>query len=135
MATALPPDGRLDACELDPVRAAVAQSNFDRSPHGAKITLHVGPALDTIGRLEGAFDLVFLDADKDGYVDYYEAVLPRLTAHGLIAVDNTLLSGSVLEGEGSIARFNEHVAADPRSVQVLLTVRDGITLIRRAEGS
>jgi caffeoyl-CoA O-methyltransferase len=135
MATALPPDGRLDACELDPVRAAVAQSNFDRSPHGAKITLHVGPALDTIGRLEGDFDLVFLDADKDGYVDYYEAVLPRLTAHGLIAVDNTLLSGSVLEGEGSIARFNEHVAADPRSVQVLLTVRDGITLIRRAEGS
>jgi predicted O-methyltransferase YrrM len=59
-------------------------------------------------------------------------MLPRLSRHGLIAVDNTLLSGSVLEGEGSIARFNEHIAADPRSVQVLLTVRDGITLIRRA---
>ena len=132
MAAALPDDGRLDACELDPVRAAVAQSNFDRSPHGGKITLHVGPALDTIGRLEGDFDLVFIDADKDGYVGYYEAVLPRLSRRGLIAVDNTLLSGSVLEGEGSIARFNEHVAADPRSVQVLLTVRDGITLIRRA---
>jgi caffeoyl-CoA O-methyltransferase len=132
MAAALPDDGRLDACELDPVRAAVAQSNFDRSPHGAKITLHVGPALDTIGRLAGDFDLVFIDADKDGYIGYYEAVLPRLSRRGLIAVDNTLLSGSVLEGEGSIARFNEHVAADPRSVQVLLTVRDGITLIRRA---
>ena len=132
MAAALPDDGRLDACELDPVRAAVAQSNFDRSPHGAKITLHVGPALDTIGRLEGDFDLVFIDADKDGYIGYYEAMLPRLSRHGLIAVDNTLLSGSVLEGEGSIARFNEHIAADPRSVQVLLTVRDGITLIRRA---
>jgi caffeoyl-CoA O-methyltransferase len=132
MAAALPDDGRLHACELDPVRAAAAQSNFDRSPHGAKITLHVGPALDTIRRLEGDFDLVFIDADKDGYVGYYEAMLPRLSRHGLIAVDNTLLSGSVLEGEGSIARFNEHVAADPRSVQVLLTVRDGITLIRRA---
>jgi caffeoyl-CoA O-methyltransferase len=131
MAAALPDDGLLDACELDPVRAAVAQSNFDRSPHGAKITLHVGPALDTIRRLEGDFDLVFIDADKDGYIGYYEAMLPRLSRHGLIAVDNTLLSGSVLEGEGSIARFNEHIAADPRSVQVLLTVRDGITLIRR----
>ncbi len=132
MASALPADGRLDACELDPARAAVAQQNFDRSPHGSKITLHVGPALETIGRLEGEFDLVFLDADKDGYVDYYEAVLPRLSEHGLIAADNTLLSGSVLDGEGPIVRFNEHVAADPRSVQVLLTVRDGITLIRRA---
>jgi caffeoyl-CoA O-methyltransferase len=132
MAAAMPDDGRLDACELDPVRAAVAQSNFDRSPHGAKIALHVGPALDTIARLEGEFDFVFLDADKDGYVDYYEAVLPRLSEHGLIAADNTLLSGVVLQGEHPIVRFNEHVAADPRSVQVLLTVRDGITLIRRA---
>jgi len=132
MAAALPADGHLDACELDPKRAAVAQQNFDRSSYGSKITLHVGPALDTISKLEGEFDLVFLDADKDGYVDYYEAVLPRLSEHGLIAADNTLLGGSVLDGEGPIVRFNEHVAADPRSVQVLLTVRDGITLIRRA---
>jgi caffeoyl-CoA O-methyltransferase len=132
MAAALPADGHLDACELDPDRAAVAQRNFDRSPYATKITLHVGPALDTIARLEGGFDFVFLDADKDGYVDYYEAVLPRLSERGLIAADNTLMGGSVLDGEGSIVRFNEHVAADPRSVQVLLTVRDGITLIRRA---
>lgn len=131
MAAALPADGHLDACELNPDRAAVAQRNFDRSPYAAKITLHVGPALDTIARLEGEFDFVFLDADKDGYVDYYEAVLPRLSERGLIAADNTLMGGSVLDGEGSIVRFNEHVAADPRSVQVLLTVRDGITLIRR----
>jgi caffeoyl-CoA O-methyltransferase len=132
MAAALPADGHLDACELDPERAAVAQRNFDRAPYGAKITLHVGRALDTIARLEGEFDFVFLDADKDGYVDYYEAVLPRLSERGLIAADNPLLSGSVLDGEGPIVRFNDHVAADPRSVQVLLTVRDGITLIRRA---
>src|SRR5574340_1269655 len=132
MAAALPEGGQLDACELDPSRAAVAQRNFDRSPYAAKITLHVGAALDTIARLEGMFDLVFIDADKDGYVDYYEAVLPRLAERGLIVADNTLLSGSVLDGEGPIVRFNEHVASAPRSVQVLLTVRDGITLIRRA---
>ena len=132
MAAGLPADGRLDACELDAERATIAQRNFDRSPYGSKITLHVGPALDTIARLEGEFDFVFLDADKSGYVDYYEAVLPRLSERGLIAADNTLADGSVLDGEGPIVRFNEHVAADPRSVQVLLTLRDGITLIRRA---
>jgi caffeoyl-CoA O-methyltransferase len=132
MAAALPEGGHIDACELDPGRAAFAQRWFDRSPHGSKITLHVGRALETIAGLEGEFDFVFLDADKDGYVDYYEAVLPRLSEHGLIAADNTLLSGIVLQGEHPIVRFNEHVAADPRSVQVLLTVRDGITLIRRA---
>jgi caffeoyl-CoA O-methyltransferase len=132
MAAGLPEGGRIDTCELDPGRAAVAQRAFDRSPFGSRITLHLGPALETIGRLEGEFDLVFIDADKDGYVDYYEAVLPRLAERGLIAADNTLSSGRVLAGEGPIVRFNDHVAADPRTVQVLLSVRDGITLIRRA---
>jgi caffeoyl-CoA O-methyltransferase len=132
MAAALPEGGRIDACELDPERAAVAQRYFDRSPYGSRITLHVGPALDTIAALEGTFDLVFIDADKEGYVDYYEAVLPRLAERGLIVADNTLWGGGVLDGEGPIVRFNDHVAADPRSVQVLLSVRDGMTLIRRA---
>ncbi|HEV8463191.1 MAG TPA: class I SAM-dependent methyltransferase [Gaiellaceae bacterium] len=132
MAAALPPDGRLDACELRPERAEFAQSWFDRSPHGSKITLHVGPALESVAKLNGEFDFVFIDADKPGYVDYYEAVLPRLSPHGLIAADNALEGGEVLDGTAAITAFNEHVAADPRSVQVLLTVRDGITLIRRA---
>ncbi|HZO34555.1 MAG TPA: class I SAM-dependent methyltransferase [Gaiellaceae bacterium] len=132
MAAALPEGGRIDACELDPERAAVAQRYFDRSPHGSKITLHVGPALETIAELEGTFDLVFLDAEKDGYVAYYEAVLPRLAERGLIVADNTLSAGRVLGGEGPIVRFNDHVAADPRTVQVLLSVRDGMTLIRHA---
>jgi caffeoyl-CoA O-methyltransferase len=131
MAAALPEGGRIDACELSPERAAFAQGWFDRSPHGSKITLHVGPALETIARLEGTFDLVFIDADKGGYVDYYEAVLPRLSERGLIVADNTLADGDVLDGSASVIRFNEHVAADPRSAQVLLTVRDGLTLIRR----
>ena len=132
MAAALPEGGRIDACERDPERAAFAQQWFDRSPHGSRITLHVGPALETIARLDGTFDFVFLDADKPAYVDYYEAVLPRLSEHGLIAVDNTLANGRVLDGEAAVTAFNEHVAADPRSAQVLLTVRDGLTLIRRA---
>jgi caffeoyl-CoA O-methyltransferase len=132
MAGALPDGGRIDACELDPERAAFAQRWFDRSPHGSKITLHVGPALETIARLEGTFDLVFVDADKPGYVGYYEAVLPRLSERGLIVADNTLEGGEVLDGSATITAFNEHVAADPRSVQVLLSVRDGLTLIRRA---
>jgi caffeoyl-CoA O-methyltransferase len=131
MAAALPEGGRIDACERDPERAAFARRWFDRSPYGARITLHVGPALETIARLDGAFDFVFLDADKPGYVDYYEAVLPRLSERGLIAVDNTLASGRVLDGSAAVAAFNEHVAGDPRSAQVLLTVRDGLTLIRR----
>jgi caffeoyl-CoA O-methyltransferase len=132
MAAALPRGGRIDACERDPVRAAFAQRYFDRSPHGSKITLHVGPARETIERLEGDFDFVFIDADKPGYVGYYEAVLPRLTERGLIVADNTLADGRVVDGTPEIAAFNDHVAADPRSVQVLLSVRDGITLIRKA---
>jgi caffeoyl-CoA O-methyltransferase len=132
MAAALPDGGRIDACEIDPERAAFAQRYFDRSPHGSKITLHVGPALETLEGLEGPFDFVFIDADKEGYVDYYEAVLPRLAERGLIVADNTLWSGRVVDEPSPIAAFNEHVAADPRSVQVVLSVRDGMTLIRRA---
>jgi caffeoyl-CoA O-methyltransferase len=132
MAAAVPDGGRIDACEIDPERAAFAQRYFDRSRHGSKITLHVGPALETLKRLEGAFDFVFIDADKEGYVDYYEAVLPRLAERGLIVADNTLASGRVVDESPPISAFNEHVAADPRSVQVLLSVRDGMTLIRRA---
>jgi len=132
MAAALPEGGRIDACELDPERAAFAQRWFDRSPHGSRIALHVGPALETVRRLEGTFDLVFVDADKPSYVDYYEEVLPRLSERGLIVADNTLRGGGVVrDADDPIARFNEHVAADERSVQVLLTVRDGMTLIRR----
>ena len=132
MAAALPDGGHIDACEIDPERAAFAQRYFDRSPHGSKITLHVGPALETIESLEGDFDFVFIDADKEGYVGYYDAVLPRLAERGLIVADNTLAAGHVVDETPPIAAFNEHVAADSRSVQVLLSVRDGMTLIRRA---
>src|SRR5215211_4502341 len=134
MAAALPEGGRIDTLELSPEHAEFAQRWFDRSPHGGRITLHLAPALETIARLEGSFDFVFIDADKEGYGDYYDAVLPRLAERGLIVADNTLWSGDVIDDADSpIARFNEHVTRDPRSVSVILPIRDGMTLIRRAE--
>ena len=132
MAAGLPEDGHIDTCELDPERAAVAQAHIDRSPWAGRITVHVGPARATIDGLAGSFDFVFMDAEKEGYIGYYEAVLPRLSPRGLIVADNTLHAGRVLTTGDPLAAFNAHVAADPRSAQVLLTVRDGITLIRRA---
>ena len=135
MAAALPKDGHIDTLDIEPKHAEVAQRYFDRSPHGSKITLHLGPAIETIRTLEGDFDLVFIDADKEGYDAYYEAVLPRLSPRGLIAIDNTLWSGRVLDPQDEstmkIAELNDKIAADERVVAVQLTVRDGITLIRR----
>jgi caffeoyl-CoA O-methyltransferase len=132
IAAGLPGDGHIDTCEIDQERAAVAQAHIDESPWARQITIHIGPAAPTIEALAGPFDLVFMDADKDGYVGYYEAVLPRLSGHGLIVADNTLHGGRVFDDDDPIAAFNAHVAADPRTSQVLLTVRDGMTLIRRA---
>jgi predicted O-methyltransferase YrrM len=135
MAAALPPDGRIDTLDIEPKHAEVAQRYFDRSPHGKKITLHLGPALETIATLEGEFDLVFIDADKPNYDRYYEAVLPRLAERGLIAIDNTLWSGRVLDPQDAytraIAALNDKLAADERVVCVQLTIRDGVTLVRR----
>jgi caffeoyl-CoA O-methyltransferase len=139
MAAALPADGRIDTCEIDEERASVARRYVEESPYADRIHIHLGPALERIERLDGEFDLVFIDADKENYVNYYEAVLPRLSGRGIIAADNTLWSGRVLddaddsEGTLAIKAFNEHVRSDRRVVSVMLTVRDGITLIRRAE--
>jgi predicted O-methyltransferase YrrM len=138
MAAALPAGGHIDTCEIDETHAAVAQRYIDEAGYGDRISIHLGPAVETVERLEGDFDFVFIDADKGNYVNYYEAVLPRLSERGLIAADNTLWSGRVLddsddsEGTVAIRAFNEHVLADERVVSVMLTVRDGVTLIRRA---
>jgi caffeoyl-CoA O-methyltransferase len=140
MAAGLPAGGRIDTCELDEERAAVARRYIDQSPYADRIQIHLGPALETIGRLQGEFDFVFIDADKPNYVNYYEAVLPRLAERGFIAADNTLWSGRVLEdanndeGTAAIKAFNEHVKSDPRVTSVMLSVRDGVTLIRPKEG-
>jgi len=138
MAAALPPGGRIVTCELDEARGEYAQRQFDGSPFADRIELRVGPALETLRGLAGPFDLVFVDADKTGYVDYYEAALPRLSERGIIVADNTLRSGDVLDATqrsatlDAIRAFNEHVRADPRVVSVMLTIRDGVTIIRKA---
>ena len=135
MAAALPDGGRIDTCDIEPAHVEVAQRYIDRSPYADRITIHLGPALETIATLDGAFDLVFIDADKPNYAAYYEAVLPRLSERGLIAIDNTLWSGRVLDPQDehtrAIAALNDAIAADERVVAVQLTVRDGITLVRR----
>jgi caffeoyl-CoA O-methyltransferase len=135
MAAALPEGGRIDTCDIEPKHVEVAQRYVDQSPYADRITIHLGPALETIARLEGTFDLVFIDADKPNYANYYEAVLPRLSARGLIAIDNTLWSGRVLDPQDeqsqAIAALNDAIAADERVVAVQLTVRDGVTLVRR----
>ncbi|MFS8071402.1 MAG: O-methyltransferase [Byssovorax sp.] len=133
MAEALPDDGELITCDVDPEATAIARSFFDRSPHGHKIQIRLGAGLETIRALPDVpFDLAFIDADKPGYTDYYEAILPRLRTGGLIIADNTLWSGKVLapeeENDHAIVRFNDHVNADPRVENVLLSVRDGMML-------
>lgn len=137
MAAALPPGGRVITCEVDPEHAAHARENIEASGFGDRIELREGPALDTVAGLAGPFDFVFIDADKAGYTSYYEAVLPKLAPHGLIAADNTLRDGRVLETNPesrdtrAIQAFNDRVLADPRVRCAQLTVRDGVTLIRR----
>jgi caffeoyl-CoA O-methyltransferase len=134
MAEGLRPDGRIDTCEIDEQRAEVARRYIARSAYADRIAVHLGPALETIARLEGEFDFVFIDADKTGYIDYYEAVLLRLSERGLIAADNTLSGGRAVDGSRpEIVAFNEHVKSDDRVISVLLTLRDGVTLIRRRQ--
>lgn len=135
MAAALPEGGRLTTCEIDPETAATARRHADSGPDGRKIEIRIGPAADTLRRLEGPFDLIFIDADKEPYVDYYEGAMELLSEDGIIAVDNVLLNGRVLDPESASGRrmadFNAHVAADERVRQVLLPVRDGLMLVRR----
>ncbi|HVF13572.1 MAG TPA: class I SAM-dependent methyltransferase [Acidimicrobiales bacterium] len=138
MAAALPPGGCIVTCDIDPDTNAVARRHAASSPVGDRIEFRLGPALDTIATLEGPFDLVFIDADKESYLAYYEAVLPKLADRGVIVVDNVLWDGRVLDPADETADtrairvFNEAAVADPRMVAVMLTVRDGITLLRRA---
>jgi caffeoyl-CoA O-methyltransferase len=137
MAAALPGGGRIDTCEVEEKHAEVARRYIEEAGYADRITVHLGPALDTIEQLEGEFDLVFVDADKENYVNYYEAVLPRLSDRGVIAADNTLWSGRVVdeseqdESTRAIRAFNDHVGDDDRVIAVMLSVRDGVTLIRR----
>ena len=132
MAEGLPAGGRLITCEVDPKAEAIARRYFSESPHGERITLRMGPALETIKTLSGPFDLVFIDADKTNYSNYYEAALPLLKPGGLIIADNVLWSSKVLDpkdaDDHAIVAFDRMVQSDPRVENVCLTVRDGMML-------
>ena len=137
MARGLPPGGTIDTCEIDERHAEVARRYIARSPYADRIRVHVGPAVETLARLDGPWDLVFVDADKVGYAAYLDAVLPKLAPRGLIVLDNMLQNGRVVDdpngGEGTqaIVALNDRLVNDPRLTVVLLTVRDGVTLVRR----
>jgi caffeoyl-CoA O-methyltransferase len=130
MASALPPGGLLISCDVNAETTAVARRYAEEAGVADRIEYRVGPALESLAGLEGPFDLVFIDADKPGYVDYYEAVLPKLAEGGLIMADNTLFGLGDGENATAIETFNEHVRDDDRVEQVLLTIREGVTLIR-----
>ncbi len=135
IAEGLPDDGVLVTCDIDPKAEAIARRYFARSPHGKKIDVRMGPALDTICNLAPPLDLVFIDADKANYARYYDAALPLLRPGGLIVADNALWSGSVLDPKTddarAIAALNDKIAADDRVEKVLLTVRDGMLFARK----
>lgn len=139
MAEALPAEGRIVACDINPETTRIAREFFARSPHGAKIEPRLGPALATLEALATsrgeAFDFAFIDADKENYIAYYEAILPLLRMGGIIVADNVLWSGRVLapqkDSDRALAAFNRRVRADTRVEGVMLTVRDGLFLIRK----
>jgi len=129
--------GLLHTIELRAEDAATAASYFTRAGAGEQIKLHIGNAMDIIPALHETWDLIFIDADKVSYIEYYELTLPFLNSGGWILADNVLFHGQVLEDEltgknaKAIDAFNKHVAADKRVEQVMLTVRDGLMLIRK----
>ncbi len=137
LANGLTDSGALHTIELREADAETAALNFSKSTRNKQIHLHIGNALDIIPSLNFEWDLVFIDADKTAYIDYYELIVPRLSKKGMIIADNVLFHGQVLENPvtgknaKAIQAFNEHVQADERTEQVLLTIRDGLVLIKK----
>uniref|UniRef100_A0A672P2A5 D-arabinitol 2-dehydrogenase [ribulose-forming] n=1 Tax=Sinocyclocheilus grahami TaxID=75366 RepID=A0A672P2A5_SINGR len=142
MAEALPENGQIVACELEPYLKEFAQPIFDKSPHGKKITVKTGPAMDTLKELAATgeqFDMVFIDADKHNYINYYKFLLDHnlLRIDGVICVDNTLFKGRVYLKDSAddfgkaLQDFNQFVTNDLRVEQVIIPLRDGLTIIRR----
>jgi len=135
MALALPPDGRVLTCDVNEETTEIARRYAEEAGVADRIEYRLGPALDMIAGVDGEFDLVFIDADKPNYLNYYEATLPRLAPNGLMVLDNTLWSGRVADPEENdenveaIRAVNKRVLDDPRVDNVLLTVRDGMNLV------
>jgi caffeoyl-CoA O-methyltransferase len=134
-AEALPETGLVVTCEIDEKAAALARRYFARCSHGRKIVVKMGPALETMQTLSGPFDLIFIDADKANYPNYYRRALELVSASGVVLIDNVLWSGQVLkepppdEGTAAIQELNRLVASDSRVDAVLLTIRDGVLVV------
>jgi caffeoyl-CoA O-methyltransferase len=137
MAEALPEDGRVVTCEIDPIPAALAARFFAKSPHGRKIEIKMGPALETLRAMRDLFDLIFIDADKVNYVHYYERSLDLVAPGGVIVIDNVLWSGDVVlpsapdRSTAVIQELNDKIAGDGRVTSVLVTLRDGIFVVKK----
>ena len=135
MAEVLPDDGNIITCDTNERYANIARRFFEKSPCGHKISVKMGPALETLKKIEGPFDLIFLDADKNNYPEYYRILHPMLTIGGLLVVDNAFWDGKVIDrsDDKSIAidRINRMIYEDPTVENVLLTIRDGINLVRK----
>jgi caffeoyl-CoA O-methyltransferase len=139
MAEGMPSEGKLITLDIDEKIKEIASKFFAKSAHGHKIEIKIGPALDSIAELaknNSVFDLVFIDADKKAYPDYFLKTLPLVRSGGLIVVDNTLSDGRVLETDKhergkAMDEFNNLVLSHSGVETVLLPVRDGITLIRK----
>jgi caffeoyl-CoA O-methyltransferase len=139
-AEALPADGRVITCEVDEESAAMARRYFAQTAAGKKIEIRMGPALETMRDLTGPFDLVFIDADKTNYLNYYRRAVDLLAPHGVILIDNVLWDGEVLkqpppdERTAAIQELNRVVSSDPHVDAVLVTIRDGVLVVRRKNG-
>lgn len=136
-AEALPGEGTVTTCEIDDTSAALARRYFASSPHGHKITVRMGPAIETMEALDSRYDVIFIDADKQNYLNYYRRAKELLTPKGVIVIDNVLWDGDVLlqpapdERTAAIQELNRVVASDHDVSAVLLTIRDGVLLVRR----
>ena len=134
-AEALPKDGRVVTCEINPEMTAIAKRYFAESPHGGKIEIKLGPALESLKLMYGIFDLCFIDADKENYGAYYDRCMELVRPRGLIILDNMLRGGRVLDPTDAPSRavdaLNQRIRNDPRVENVLLPVRDGIMLVRK----
>lgn len=137
MASMLPPGGQIITCEINPRYASIARRHIAATQWADQIEVRVGPGLSTVATLEGPFDLIFVDADKSSYAEYFERLLPKVSDRGVLIFDDALLLGQVIADSppngdiAAIQRFNTVVRDDPRVEQVVLTVRQGITIIRR----
>lgn len=137
LAAGLQQGGEIHTIEIREADAITAQKNFNKSAFKENIKLHLGDAKTIIPTLLDDWDIVFIDADKTSYIEYYELTLPHLKKSGFILADNVLFHGEVLnetvsgKNAKAIHEFNSHVAKDPRTEQVILSIRDGISLIRK----